>query len=76
MQLMTDLPGLRAILRERRFLGIRVWFLGFSLAGVAFVLFTFGFQTVGMTIAFTGFGIALLGMVLHVAWIYQHRKPH
>ena len=67
---------LRELLRSRRYLGLRVWMAGFCTMGMAFVVFALASEAFGAVVGFMGFGLAAMGMVLHVAWIYQHRKPH
>lgn len=73
---MTDLPSLRRVATDRRFRGLRVGFFGFVMEPVAFVVFACGLVSLGVTLAIAGFFVGVTGMILHVTWTRQHRKPH
>jgi|GEM_PF-7028079 len=74
--MMRDYPDLRTIATHRGFRGLRIGFWGFLMELIAFVVFACGLETLGISIAFLGVGAGVTGVIFHVTWMHQNRKPH
>jgi hypothetical protein len=58
---------LSAVLKERRFLGVRVWMCTFPLAAIGFFLFLYGYSAVGVTVFMASWVGAAIGFLIHVS---------
>jgi hypothetical protein len=58
---------LALILKDRRFLGIRLWMCALPLAFLAFIVFWSGLTAVAMSLFFTALVSAVIGFFVHLS---------